>query len=64
LNINVRDPESVELGLDLLALLHRGNGGLDKAIAVLRESKKLCEKHGIGFDGEKILQECLEEKKA
>ena len=48
--------------LDLLAALYRGNGELDKAISILSASKKLCEEHGIAFDGEDILEEYLEEK--
>jgi hypothetical protein len=49
--------------LDLLAVLYHDNGNLDKAISALHESKQLCEKHGVEFDGEDILQEYLEEKK-
>ncbi len=49
--------------LDLLATLYHDSGNLDKAIAVLGESKRLCEAHGIEFDGDDILQECLDEKK-
>jgi hypothetical protein len=49
--------------LDLLAVLYHDNGNLDKAICVLQESKQLCEKSGIKFDGRGILQEYLEEKR-
>lgn len=49
--------------LDLLATLYRDAGNLDKAIAVLRESKQLCKTHGIEFDGEDLLQEYLAEKR-
>ena len=47
--------------LDLLALLYHDHGKLDKAIATLQESKRLCRKHGVKFDAEDILQEYLEE---
>ena len=49
--------------LDLLAVLYYNNGNLDKALSTIHESKRLCEKHGVKFDGEDILQEYLEEKK-
>lgn len=48
--------------LDLLALLYREAGNLDRAIEALEKSKRLCEMHGIRFDGEDILEECLEER--
>ncbi len=44
--------------LDILAVLYRENGQLDKAIAALLQSKELCEAHGIPFDGEDLLEEC------
>jgi hypothetical protein len=47
--------------LDLLAVLYHDSGDLDKAIATLLESKHLCKKRGIEFDGKDILQEYLEE---
>jgi hypothetical protein len=49
--------------LDLLATLHHDSGSLNKAITILKESKRLCDAHGIKFDGEDILQEYLEEKR-
>jgi hypothetical protein len=49
--------------LDLLAVLYHDSGHLDKAISTLHESRQLCEKHGVKFDGEDVLQEYLEEKK-
>jgi hypothetical protein len=49
--------------LDLLASLYHDSGDIDRAIAVLRESKQLCEEHGIQFDGDDILHECLDEKR-
>jgi tetratricopeptide (TPR) repeat protein len=48
--------------LDLLAVLYHESGLLDKAISTLQESKKLCAKHRLTYDGEDILQEYLEEK--
>jgi hypothetical protein len=49
--------------LDLLAVLCHDSGNLDKAISALHESRQLCAKHGVMFDGEDILQEYIEEKK-
>ena len=49
--------------LDLLATLYHDSGQLDRAIHTLQESKRLCEEHGIAFDGADILQEYLEEKR-
>jgi hypothetical protein len=48
--------------LDLLAVLYHDNCNLDKAISTLHESRQLCEKQGIKFDGEEMIQEYLEEK--
>ena len=48
--------------LDLLAVLYHDSGNLDKAISTLYESRRLCAKHGLKFDGEDLLQEYLEEK--
>lgn len=50
--------------LDLLATLYHDNGDLDKAIAALQESQQLCKRHGIKYDGRKILQEYTAEKAA
>jgi tetratricopeptide (TPR) repeat protein len=47
--------------LDLLAVLYHDSGQLDKAIRTLLESRRLCAKHGIRFDGEDMLREYLEE---
>jgi hypothetical protein len=48
--------------LHLLAALYHASGKLDKAIRILQESKVLCEKHGIEFDWEDVLQEYLTEQ--
>lgn len=47
--------------LDLLAVLFHDSGDLDRALSTLRESRLLCKKHGVPFDGEDILQEYLAE---
>lgn len=47
--------------LDLLAGLYLSSDQLDKAITLLQESKRLCEAHGIPYDGKDLLKECLEE---
>ena len=49
--------------LDLLAVLYHDSGDLDKALEALQESKRLCEEHGVKFDGDDILQEYLRERK-
>jgi hypothetical protein len=49
--------------LDLLAMLYHDNGDLDKAISTLQESQRLCENHGLTFDGGDLLTEYLEEKR-
>jgi tetratricopeptide (TPR) repeat protein len=49
--------------LDLLAVLYHDSGDLDKAITTLQESKKLCQEHGMEFDGVDMLQDYMEEKR-
>jgi tetratricopeptide (TPR) repeat protein len=49
--------------LDLLAVLYHDSGDLDKAITTLQESRKLCQEHGMEFDGDDMLQDYLEEKR-
>ena len=49
--------------LDLLAILYHDNGDLDKAIALLQESRRLCMEHGEKFGGGDLLQDYLEEKR-
>jgi len=43
--------------LDLLATLYHESGDLDRAIRTLEESKRLCDAHGIQFDGQDLLEE-------
>lgn len=47
--------------LDLLASLYHENGDLQRAIAILHESKQLCAKHRLRFDGRGMLKEYLAE---
>src|SRR5262245_21857138 len=49
--------------LDLLAGLYHDAGNLEKALQVLRRSKRLCKSHAIPFDGEDLLQEYTSEQK-
>jgi hypothetical protein len=46
--------------LDLLAALYGEKGELDRAVAVLEESRQLCEDRGIPFDGQDLLDEFRE----
>jgi len=46
----------------LLAVLHHDAGNLEQALKVLRQSKLLCENHGIPFDGKDLLEDYLAEK--
>lgn len=48
--------------LDLLGLLYDQHGELDRAIAVLEESKHFCKAHKIPFDGQDILDELQENR--
>jgi len=50
--------------LDLLAVLYHDDGNLDKAITTLRESEELCREHGLKFDGDELLREYTDEKRA
>lgn len=47
--------------LDLLAILYHDAGDIAKAIRVLKESRRLCKRHGIAFDGENLLRDYLAE---
>lgn len=49
--------------LDLLAVLYHDSGDLDKALSTLQESRQLCQKHGVKFDGEDLVKEYMEEKR-
>jgi hypothetical protein len=48
--------------LDLLAVLYHANGGVEKALKMLRESKGICEEHGARFDGADLLRDYEREK--
>jgi hypothetical protein len=48
---------------DLLATLHHDSGELDKAIRTLERSKRLCQQHGVKFDGEELLRDYQNEKR-
>jgi hypothetical protein len=50
--------------LDLLAILYHDAGDLRKAIQVLKESRRLCQRHGIPFDGKDLLRDFLAEATA
>jgi hypothetical protein len=47
--------------LDLLAVLHHANGDVGKAIDTLRESQRICDAHGMSFNGSDLLKEYMEE---
>jgi tetratricopeptide (TPR) repeat protein len=49
---------------DLLAILYHDAGNLSKAIQVLKESRRLCQRHGIAFDGDDLLRDYLAEAAA
>jgi hypothetical protein len=55
-------PPDLSDRLDLLAILWRDAGNEQKGIRLLRESQRLCEEHGIPFDGEDLLQEFTAEE--
>ena len=48
--------------LVILANLYDQFGQTERAIRILRESRALCSRHGIPFDGEDILQELLSDR--
>lgn len=43
--------------LDLLAILYDKQGDLDRAIAILHESKQFCQSHQLSFDSQDLLDE-------
>jgi tetratricopeptide (TPR) repeat protein len=49
--------------LDLLAALYHESGNLDKAIAALRESERICRRHRLLFAGADMLRDYLKEKR-
>jgi tetratricopeptide (TPR) repeat protein len=48
--------------LDLLAMLYHDKGDLEKSIKTLIQSRDLCKRHGIDFDGEDLLRQYLRER--
>ncbi len=50
--------------LDLLAILYHDAGDLGKAIRILKDSRRLCRRHGIRFDGADVLREYVAEAAA
>lgn len=50
--------------LDLLAILYDSAGDHVRAVAILEESKRFCESHGIEFDGQDVLSEFEQARKA
>lgn len=49
--------------LDLLAILYHDAGDNAKAIRILKDSRRLCRRHGIPFDGDDLLCDYLNEEK-
>jgi tetratricopeptide (TPR) repeat protein len=47
--------------LELLAILYDKQGDLDRAIAILLESKQYCQLHDFPFDGNDLLEELEQE---
>ncbi len=56
-----RDYPDLSDRLDLLASLYHDAGDLQKAIQILKESRQLCRRHGIRFDGADLLRDYLAE---
>lgn len=52
-----RDYSDLSDRLDLLAILYHDTGDLGKAIQVLKDSRQLCRRHGIRFDGADLLRD-------
>lgn len=45
--------------LELLASLYAESNNVDKAVAALQESQRLCHEHRLKFDGQQLLRDCL-----
>jgi hypothetical protein len=58
------DVDDVSDRLDLLAILYHDAGHLDRAIRTLEESKRLCERHRMPFQGPDLLRDYRREEKA
>jgi len=50
-------PSDLSDRYDLLAMLYRKAGHLDKALEVLEDSKQLCREYGIRFDGRDLVRD-------
>jgi hypothetical protein len=59
-----RDYPDLSERYNLLAILYHDGGDLAKAIHVLKESRRLCQRHGIAFDGDDLLRDYLAEARA
>lgn len=46
---------------DLLAMLYHDTGNIAKAIRILNESRRLCQRHNIPFEGRDLLRDYLAE---
>ncbi len=55
-------PDDLADRYDLLAILYHDAGRLDSAIAALKESRKICSRARIRFDGAKLMKDYLREK--
>jgi tetratricopeptide (TPR) repeat protein len=56
------DYDDLRERLDILAMLYREKGDLDKAIRTLKESRRFCRDHGIKFDCDDLLADYLSER--
>lgn len=57
-------PDELSDRLDLLALLYWKADNLVRAVQILEESKQLCAKHHVPFDGQDVLDEVRREQEA
>jgi hypothetical protein len=58
------DYDDLRERLDILEMLYREKGDLDKAVRTLKESRRFCRKHGIKFDCDDLLADYLKEQAA
>ena len=50
--------------LDILATLYAEQGNLGRAVELLHESRRFCESHQIPFDGQDLLDEYEQDRRA